>query len=612
MYRAFYGLKIKPFQISSDPSFMWLGEKHKEALATLKYGILDNKGFLLLTGDVGTGKTTLINALIESLSDDVICTSVPDPSLEKLDFFNYIGHSFGIQKEFKSKGIFLAYFRNFLINAYDSDKKVLLIVDEAQLLTQELLEEIRLLSNIEKTNTKLINIFFIGQNEFNEILNRKQNRAVRQRLTLNYNIDPLTPEETSEYITHRLTVAGASQPIFDDLARHEIFLYSGGFPRRINVLCDHCLLSGYVQEKKIISQEIVQECARDLRIPKHIKNRDANGYNDRPERMLNEPEPVAQVPVQPPFHKHQMATPPPVRPVQERSKSGIGRWIIFILIVVIFSWFYMFPAHFSTTIRSVQDQFFHARDTVEKNLKVPTENIKTDVAIKTIPPAEPEKSSKAELNKESDQTPVKTDVQSETSEESEKITNSAVEGKMESQQDQPKILPIEKPMESETSELSVLPPKSDLESKKKSKPEPIKVTLNENQLNYQFEIKAQEIKTVKPLPLPKEKTIIRFKYNTNDFTENGYEKLENIANILDTHPDKKIRITGYTDTEGSRNYNLKLSEFRANIISSFLMGRGITQDRLTVIGMGSKNPIESNETSWGRMMNRRVEIDIVD
>jgi general secretion pathway protein A len=150
MYTSFYKLKAKPFQISADPDFMWLGEKHQEALATLKYGVLDNKGFLLLTGDVGTGKTTLINTLIQSLSDDILCASVSDPGLSKLDFFNFIAFSFGINQEFLTKGSFLIGFRKFLLDAYDKNKKVLLIIDESQLLTQKLLEEIRLLSNIDQ------------------------------------------------------------------------------------------------------------------------------------------------------------------------------------------------------------------------------------------------------------------------------------------------------------------------------------------------------------------------------------------------------------------------------------------------------------------------------
>jgi len=334
MYTSFYGLNKKPFQISSDPAFMWFGEKHKEALATLKYGILDNKGFLLLTGDVGTGKTTLINSLLESLDEDVICTSVPDPGLEKLDFFNYIASSFGIDQEFSTKGTFLVHFRQFLMEASDDNKKVLLIIDEAQLLTQELLEEIRLLSNIEKTDAKLINIFFVGQNEFNEILNREQNRAVSQRLTLNYNIDPLTPDETADYIAHRLSVAGAENSIFSHDATQEVFMYSGGFPRRINVICDHSLLSGYVQEKKVIDGTIVKDCAKELKIPAYVRNRDINvhsnyhrspnAYPDRgvpnSHRQTVREESTAQIYPQEQYHK-------------SNRKPGI--WLVLFIIVFI-------------------------------------------------------------------------------------------------------------------------------------------------------------------------------------------------------------------------------------------------------------------------------------
>ena len=148
MYLSYYDLASKPFQISTDPKFLWLGEKHKEALATLRYGVWDNKGFLLLTGDVGTGKTTLINALINNIKGKVIVATVPDPGLEKMDFFNYIANAFKIKKVFQSKGSFLIYFKYFLLHVYKKKGKVLLIIDEAQRLNQELLEEILLLSNI--------------------------------------------------------------------------------------------------------------------------------------------------------------------------------------------------------------------------------------------------------------------------------------------------------------------------------------------------------------------------------------------------------------------------------------------------------------------------------
>lgn len=352
MYTSFYNLHLKPFQISSDPAFMWFGEKHKEALATLRYGVLDNKGFLLLTGDVGTGKTSLINTLIQSLSDNVICTSVPDPSLERMDFFNYIAAAFGMDVEFSTKGTFLARFRQFLMDSNAANKHVLLIIDEAQLLTQEILEEIRLLSNIEKPDTKLINIFFVGQNEFNEILNRQQNRAVRQRLTLNYNLDPLTPDETAEYIKHRLKVAGTTQTVFDTSAVQEIFMYSGGFPRRINILCDHSLLSGYVQQKKIINDLIVRECARELKIPAHVRNRDINGFADNNPR----PAPVLNPGAKPLVQK---------RHAEKKTKTGAFIvWVIAVAFVCILAYFLIFPDSFKYFISSSYDNFISSKNKI--------------------------------------------------------------------------------------------------------------------------------------------------------------------------------------------------------------------------------------------------------
>jgi len=144
------------------------------------------------------------------------------------------------------------------------------------LLTHELLEELRLLGNIEKANKKLINIFFVGQNELIQILKQKKNKAVRQRLTLNYNIDPLTLYETDKYITHRFKIAGAHQTIFQASAVQQIFMYSGGFPRRINVICDHALLTGYARKKQIIDADIIHECTKDLDINIYEKNRNTN------------------------------------------------------------------------------------------------------------------------------------------------------------------------------------------------------------------------------------------------------------------------------------------------------------------------------------------------
>ncbi len=265
MYRSYYKLTSKPFQISSDPKFLWLGEKHKEALAFLEYGILDNKGFLLLTGDVGTGKSTLINALLNNIGDEIVAANVPVPGLKQLDLFNFIAHAFKINKRFQNKVTFLVHFSNFLRNLYTNNKKVLLIIDDAQRLNQELLEEIRLLSNIENQDTKLINIFFVGQNEFNDMLLDHRNRALRHRIILNYKIGPLTESETGRYIRHRLIVSGSKRIIFTSDAISEIFSSSKGFPRQINIICDLAMLTGYVEEKKKINAAIIKKCAEQLK-----------------------------------------------------------------------------------------------------------------------------------------------------------------------------------------------------------------------------------------------------------------------------------------------------------------------------------------------------------
>jgi type II secretory pathway predicted ATPase ExeA len=267
MYLEHYNLLEKPFEMSPGPRFLWLGEKHLEALATLKYGIYENKGFLLLTGDVGVGKTALIHRLMKEIYASKVVAYVPNPGLEPLDFFNLLANELRIDKNFSSKGAFLIEFKRFLIKRQAENKKVLLVIDEAQRLYHELLEEIRLFSNIELENRKLINIFFVGQPEFNQILLEPRNRAVKQRIAVRYQVEPLNQEETSHYIYHRMQVAGATRKIFTSNAILDIFKFSSGCPRLINIICDHALLTGYAADLKIINSSVIKECEPELKIP---------------------------------------------------------------------------------------------------------------------------------------------------------------------------------------------------------------------------------------------------------------------------------------------------------------------------------------------------------
>jgi general secretion pathway protein A len=267
MYLSFYQLTHKPFQITTDPKFLWLGEKHTEALATLKYGIQEDKGFLLLTGDVGTGKTALIKLLVQTIDVAAIVATIPDPGMEAIDFFNFLAAEFHMNRRFTSKGDFLIEFKQFLLKAYSTRQKVLMIIDEAQRLTVEMLEQVRLLSNIELENRKLINIFFVGQTEFNRVLLDERSKAVRQRITVSHHIEPLLETETPLYIRHRLKVAGTRREIFTPEAIQQIHAFSRGYPRLINIICDHALLTGYAGGVNVISQKIILDCEKELRLP---------------------------------------------------------------------------------------------------------------------------------------------------------------------------------------------------------------------------------------------------------------------------------------------------------------------------------------------------------
>jgi general secretion pathway protein A len=187
-----------------------------------------------------------------------------------MDFFNLLSEEFNMNKVFISKGDFLIEFKKFLLESFVSEKSVLLIIDEAQRLNHDLLEQIRLLSNIELDNRKLLNIFFVGQSEFNQLIRDGRNRAFRQRISVNYQLEPLSKPETAKYIQHRLSRAGATQEIFKTNAVREVFNFSRGYPRLINVICDYALVTGYSQGLKKIGAGVVKDCAKDLEIPTDV------------------------------------------------------------------------------------------------------------------------------------------------------------------------------------------------------------------------------------------------------------------------------------------------------------------------------------------------------
>jgi len=267
MYENFYRLKARPFNVTPDPRFLFLSESHKEALANLLYGIQERKGFVLLIGEVGTGKTTLLHTLLGRLEDDTKTAFIFNTRLGSKDFFQYLFEEFGLPFDSKSKIGCLLTLNNFLIERLRKGKNTVLIVDEAQNLTPGVLEEIRLMSNLETPTEKLIQIVLVGQPELGEKLSLPELRQLRQRISVRYKIRPLSREETRAYILTRLSIAGnPHDKIFDEAALDVIFRLSGGIPRLINLVCDSSLLSGYAQREKQLGADLVKDAVQDLEL----------------------------------------------------------------------------------------------------------------------------------------------------------------------------------------------------------------------------------------------------------------------------------------------------------------------------------------------------------
>ncbi|HTS06936.1 MAG TPA: AAA family ATPase [Candidatus Eisenbacteria bacterium] len=266
MYKDFYGLKANPFNVNPDPRYLFLTKHTEEALACLTYGVESRKGFVLLTGEVGTGKTTLINKFLEWLRTQKVTTAfVFNSRMNVPQFLDYMMSDFGIPCESESKSQIVLSLYNWLLERYRAGETAVLIVDEAQNLSDEVLEEIRLLTNLETATEKLLQVVLVGQPELEQKLKQPQLRQLRQRLTLRAKTHALTLEETRAYVQQRLRIAGADgQDIFAVEALDAVFRHSLGIPRVINLICEHCLVNGFVDQHRVIGAEVVDAVARDF------------------------------------------------------------------------------------------------------------------------------------------------------------------------------------------------------------------------------------------------------------------------------------------------------------------------------------------------------------
>jgi len=266
MYKEFFGLRANPFNVNPDPRYLFLTRHTEEALACLTYGIQTRKGFVLLTGEVGTGKTTLINKLLEWLRLQQVATAfVFNSKMNVPQFLDYMMTDFGIPVETDSKSQILMRLYNWLLDRYRAGETAVLIVDEAQNLSDDVLEEIRMMTNLETFTEKLLQIILVGQPELEQRLKQPQLRQLRQRLTLRAKTHPLSLEETKAYVAQRLRIAGSNgHMIFEPEALAAIHRYSAGIPRVVNLLCEHCLVGAFVDQQRTVSPAGVEAVAREF------------------------------------------------------------------------------------------------------------------------------------------------------------------------------------------------------------------------------------------------------------------------------------------------------------------------------------------------------------
>lgn len=264
MYLDYYTLTEPPFLLTPDPKFLYLSKAHSRAITFMEYAILNRDGFAVITGEVGSGKTTLISKLLTGLDDDTVIARIYHTHVEGVEFLQALLEEFGVSEYDNTKVLLLNQINNYLLEAYSQNKKIILIIDEAQNLSEKLLEEIRLLTDLETNNEKLMNLILVGQPELNETLDQPSLEQLTQRIRFRFHIGPLNEEEMRNYVNHRLSIAGNKNEIFSKKSMPLLYKYTGGIPRLLNALCDVALICGYAEEHKSIGIKVLQTAIDEL------------------------------------------------------------------------------------------------------------------------------------------------------------------------------------------------------------------------------------------------------------------------------------------------------------------------------------------------------------
>jgi general secretion pathway protein A len=275
VYSSYFGLKEASFSITPDPEYLFLSEQHREALAHLLYGAGESGGFVLLTGEVGTGKTTICRAFLEQLPEGVDVALILNPAMTGIELLRSVCDELRIQLPEGERSVkrLVDCLNDYLLKAHADGRRAVLMIDEAQNLRPKVLEQIRLLTNLETAKHKLLQVFLVGQPELRILLQREGLRQLDQRITARHHLRPFTSAETAEYVRHRLAVAGVERPLFTRAAMRQVHRISGGVPRLINILCDRSLLGACVTRTPLVTKSIVAKAAREVRDPARKQGR---------------------------------------------------------------------------------------------------------------------------------------------------------------------------------------------------------------------------------------------------------------------------------------------------------------------------------------------------
>jgi general secretion pathway protein A len=263
MYESFYKLREKPFTLLPDPGFLYLSDKHRMALTLLEYGLLNQAGFTVISGDIGTGKTTLIRHLLDHMDREHTVGLISNTHQSFVELLQWILLAFNLEHANLDKVGMYRRFIDFIIDEYAHNRRVVLIVDEAQNMAAETLEELRMLSNINADKDQALQVILVGQRELRDTLRRPDLIQFAQRISVDYHLEPLSQEETVGYIRHRMEVAGGDPQVFDDGACRDVYRYSNGIPRLINLLCDTALVYGYAEQRERIDSALVTDVTRE-------------------------------------------------------------------------------------------------------------------------------------------------------------------------------------------------------------------------------------------------------------------------------------------------------------------------------------------------------------